>query len=215
MLLLRLFLRLLFKLLPWLILIGIGIFAWSKGTFWPFSEEKEVPDTRVIHHSVLQKVEALGKLELVKFNFQDITELTEKNNKYLGIFPAGDSRVILISHGEAVGCIDLTRLKAEDLVVSRDSLVINIPEPELCYHKLDLNKTRLYAVEQGVYYKEENEMIEKAYRKAESNIRDVALESGILEQTRKNAELFLRPILEEISGKKVYFSHEVTIEYLE
>lgn len=215
MLLLRLIFRLFLKLLPWLILIGIAVFAWSKGTFWPFSPEKEKPDVQVIHHTILQKVEALGKLELVKYTFQDITELTEENDKYLGIFPSGDSRVILISHGEAVGCIDLTKLKAGDLVINQDSLVINIPDPELCYYKLDLSKTRLYAVEEGVYYKDENKIIERAYRKAERNIKETALRSGILDQTRKNAEIFLRPILEEISGKKVYFSREVTIEYLE
>lgn len=214
MLLLRLFLRLFLKLLPWLILIVIALFAWSKGTFWPFHEEVQEPREQIMHNTILKKVEALGRLELVKYSFQDISELTEKNPKYLGLFPAGESKAVLISQGEAVGCIDLTKLRQEDLLIRNDSLVMKIPDPELCYYKLDLNKTRLYSVEKGVYYKDENKIIERAYRAAENQIKETALESGILEQTRENAALFLRPILEEISGKKVYFSHEETLRDL-
>lgn len=215
MLLLKLLLRLFLRLFPWIILVVIGIIAWSNKSLWFFGDEEEgQPKEEIIHNVVLQKVEALGKLELVKYNFQDITELTEKNKDYLGIFPSGESKAILISHGEAVGCIDLTKLKPADLMVNEDSLVIKIPEPELCYYKLDLGKTRLYAIEKGVYYKDENKIIEKAYRNAENEIRNTALKSGLLEQTRKNAEIFLRPILEEISGKKVYFTREYTMEYL-
>ena len=200
----RLLLKIVLKFLPWLLLIAILVFFISKIPGWPFSG-KEEPETAVTHTTILNKIEALGKLELVKYNFQEVTELTEKNSNFLGIFPSGDSRAVLISQGEAVGCIDLTKIRQDDIVIMGDSIFITMPEPEICYHKLNMEKTRIYSIEKGVYYKDEKKMIEKAYRLAERQIRQAALESGILEQTRENSELILLPLMEELSDKKVFF----------
>lgn len=207
----RLFLKIILKFLPWLVLIGILIFFISKIQGWPFSS-KEEPETSVTHTTILNKIEALGKLELVKYNFQEVTELTEKNSNFLGVFPSGDSKAVLISQGEAVGCIDLTKIKQDDIVIMGDSIFITMPEPEICYHKLNMEKTRIYSIEKGVYYKDEKKMIEKAYRLAERQIRQAALESGILEQTRENSELILLPLMEELSDKKVFFKRPLDRE---
>jgi hypothetical protein len=103
--------------------------------------------------------------------------------------------------------MDLNNIKLEN-----DSLLVVLPEPELCYYKLDLQNSRIYSVESAVYYKDEKEIIERAYKSAEKQIRMAALSSGILEQTRKNAEIMLRPILEQISGRKVYFYQQLPDE---
>lgn len=200
--------RLLFKLLPWVALILVLFYVFNHFK-WPF-KNKETPATIITHNTILEKVEALGKLEMVKYNFQEVTTLTEKNERYLGIFPAGDSKVILISNGEAVGCIDLTKIKAGDINFSGDSLIVYLPEPEICYYKLNLEKTKIYAVEKGVYYKKENELIERAYKLAENEIKQAALNADILNKTWENATVILQPLLEEIAGQKVYFGRHLS-----
>lgn len=203
--------RLVLKFLPWIALVFILLYFLSNIDGWPFSKKEKV-ETEITHTTILQKIEALGKLELIKYNFQEITELTEKNNNFLGIFPSGDSKAVLISQGEAVGCIDLTKIRQSDIIISEDSLVITIPEPELCYYKLNMEKTRVYSIEKGVYYKDEKQMIQKAYQLAERQIKQAALESGILDQTRKNSQLILLPFLEELTNKKVYFKRSMEVE---
>lgn len=207
----HLFLKVILKILPWLVLILLLYFLVANYTGWPFGETEE-PKTEISNTTILNKIEALGKLELVKYNFQEITELTEKNSKFLGIFPSGDSKAVLISQGEAVGCIDLTQISARNILVKGDSFIIKLPAPELCYYKLNLEKTRIYSIEKGVYYKDEREMIQKAYRVAERQIKEAALESGILKNTEENAEIILRPFLEEVTKKKVYFSKSIKQE---
>lgn len=207
----HLFLKVILKILPWLVLILLFYFLLANYTGWPFGETEE-PKTEISNTTILTKIEALGKLELVKYNFQEITELTEKNSKFLGIFPSGDSKAVLISQGEAVGCIDLTQISARDILVKGDSFIIKLPAPELCYYKLNMEKTRIYSIEKGVYYKDEREMIQKAYRVAERQIKEAALESGILEKTEENAEIILQPFLEEVTKKKVYFSRSMKQE---
>lgn len=204
--------RILLKLLLWLIVI-LGFFFIVKEV-WPF-ESETAADESITQTTILEKIEALGKLELVKYNFQEITELTQKNSRYLGIFPTGDSKAVLISHGEAVGCIDLTKIAPEDIQLAEDTLFVNIPEPEICYYKLDLARTRIYSIEKGVYYKDEKKLIEKAYKSAEKEIREAALNSGILKNTDANAEALLKPLLESLSGKKVVFKRTMVRREIE
>lgn len=207
----RLLFSIIIKFLPWLVLALVFFYFLNSYSGWPFGNTEE-PVTEINNTTILTKIEALGKLELVKYSFQEITELTEKNSNFLGIFPSGDSRAVLISQGEAVGCMDLTKISVDDFIVRGDSFFIRLPAPELCYYKLNMEKTRIYSIERGVYYKDERKMIQKAYQMAERQIKVAALESGILEETVANSETILKPFLEGVTGKKVFFTTSVPAE---
>ncbi len=114
-----------------------------------------------------------------------------------------------------MGCIDLNLIREEDLKNTEDTLFIRLPQPELCYYKLNLNNSRIYSVDKVVYYKDDKQLIEKAYKTAENQIRNAALNSGILDQTTSNAEVILKPMLEQVSGKKVVFLHQPNREIVE
>ena len=43
----------------------------------------------------------------------------------------------------------------------------------------------------------------ESYKYAEANVKEAALSSGILHQTKVNAEKVLKPMLEEITGRRV------------
>ncbi len=198
-------LRVILKLIPWIIALVLACMLWmnlyTSGVFNSSSEQ-----TTVIQNSVLQKIESLGKLELVRYNFRDITELQKKGRQdYFNIINWGeDAKMVLVSSGSAIGCIDLTRIKDEHIQVRNDTLYVQLPEPELCNHKLDMESTYIYALETGRRINRQ-EFIQEGYRMAEQKVKDAALESGILDQTAVNAELVLRPLLESVGEKPVIF----------
>ena len=99
-------------------------------------------------------------------------------------------------------------MNVEDLQVNGDTLLVQLPSPEICYFKLDLDKTRVYALETGMFTSEKS-FVEKAYKSAEDQIRDAALNSGILDQTKVSAELVLKPLLEELTGKTVILTYNI------
>lgn len=197
------FIRWLFRWLPLLIFLGVA--WWLLDTKFNWFQREEEPEATVKHETVLQEIESMGRLELVRYRFKDIVELTEKNSPYLGIFDVPDSKVALITVGEATGCIDLRKITSEDVIFQGDTILIHLPQPELCYYKLDLSKSRVYSVDKQVYFKEDSKLLEKAYKKAEEQMRTAALKSGILNQTRENAEQVLRPLLEKVSGRRIIF----------
>ncbi len=188
---------LLIRTLPWFIAIGALIWIYLQ------KESAEKEEVLYNHQTIVQQIEDLGKLELVKYNFKEITEVKKISKEYLRFFKLGpDSKIAIISVGEATGCIDLTKVKASDVHQGNDTIFINLPKPELCYYKLDMEKSRIYSLETNPMI-DKKEFIQDAYKNAEIEIREAALNSGILEKTKENAELILKPMLEKISGKVV------------
>ena len=192
-----------FKYLPWFALIAIAIWYYRNRDMFQSDEQISVSN-----EIILSEIENLGRLELVRYHFKEITELEKASKEYLKIFKLGpDSKIALISVGEAVGCIDLTKMESSDISASGDSVFIHLPDPELCYYKLDLNKTRIYSLQTNPLI-DEKAFVKKAYQNAEDEIKQAALKSGILKQTEQNARMLLKPLLEEISGKTVVFTEK-------
>ncbi len=147
------------------------------------------------HSVVLEEITAMGKLELVKYSFKDVVE-QEITRQWLP-----NPKAALIVQGEAIGCIDLTLLHPTDIQVAGDTLIVHLPEPELCVFKIDHNRSKVYNTEYA--FMDESRLIEQAYRQAEEKIKESALETGILDQARENALKVLTPILSKSSGKPV------------
>jgi hypothetical protein len=203
--------------IPWILLL-IVLLLWSLGIKLPsFNKEVvELQNTTLI----LERIEELGKLELVKFNFKEIYDYQAISEGKINSSTAfrtydfnPDLKIALIASGEAVGCIDLRNMDLNNIEIEKDTLFFKIPPPELCYHKLDLENSRVYDFERSGFWSnifpdddEVTRAVDNAYREAEDQIRISALESGILEQTALNGEKVLRPILEKISGKVVVFT---------
>lgn len=179
-------------------LVVFSIFIWEKIRKFNLFAIKDVQTT---HNMVLKEMATLGKLELSKFAFRDVVE-QELVRDFLP-----NPKAILIVQGEAIGCIDLTKIKESDLATNGDTLVVHLPDPELCSFKIDHQKTKIHSSEYA--FMNEQLLYNEAYRRAETQIRQSALDMGILEQTEKNAHLVLKPILENISGKKIVLQFEM------
>lgn len=200
-------LKILFWLFPWVFLAICGYLVWNNWSNIHFLPQSQTSET-VIQNLVLERMEEMGKLELTKYHFQEITEIQKVGRDFYNLFKLeGDSKAVLISNGEAVGCLDLTKMEIKDLQVEGDSLLVQLPAPEICYFKLNLDKTRVYALETGIFTSEKS-FVERAYKNAESQIKESALNSGILDQTKESAELILKPLLEQLTGKKVVLVYD-------
>ena len=146
---------------------------------------------------VLKEITALGKLELVNYTFKDIVE-HEQVNTFLP-----NANAVLIVEGEATGCIDLTKITMANITTNGDSVTVQLPKPELCGWKINHERSRVY--DTRFSFLSESQLVSDAYRKAERQVKQSALDGGILNQTNRNANQMLRPLLERISGKKVGF----------
>lgn len=180
-----------------LVAMVLGALAWDQTKGWfQFKGEKSTS-----HQAVLKEVEALGKLELVKYNFKDVVE-HEVKYKWVP-----NSKVILMISGEAVGCIDLQKIKSQNITEKGDTIYIKMPDPEICYFKVNHQESKVYDTK-FTYFNDAN-LVDEAYKAAEKEIQNMAIRNNILAQTKTNADKILKPTLEQITKKKVVLTYDV------
>ncbi|AYA38244.1 DUF4230 domain-containing protein [Hymenobacter oligotrophus] len=193
------------RLLPLLFLVALGWFLWRKVA--PSLRDlnslvEPEPRVTVTHNTVLEKIEGMGKLELVRYRFKDVVEYRKSTYRFLP-----DAKVALIVAGEAIGCVDLRKVGALDVVFEGDSLVrVALPAPELCTWRIDHSQSRVYDTENALL--QDAALVDEGYKYAEQNVRRAALQSGILAQTQQNAEQILRPMLETLTGRRVVLTQQ-------
>lgn len=185
----------LIRLALWVIVLAGFLAIWEQVRAASWLSRFTRQPNQTTHSVVLERVVALGKLELVRYTFKDIVEHEQANL----LLP--NSRAVLIVEGEAVGCIDLTKLRPADVVTEGDSLLVRLPAPELCTWKINHERSRVY--DTNYTFLNEAQLVSDAYRQAERQVRASAMQSGILDQTRRNAVTLLQPILAQLTGKPV------------
>ncbi|MFD1873496.1 DUF4230 domain-containing protein [Hymenobacter bucti] len=201
--------RLLRRLLPLVLLVALGVFLWRKigstlASLNPLAARE--PQVTVTHNTVLTQVEALGRLELVRYRFKDVVEY-KKSSKY-PFLP--DAKAALIVGGEAVGCLDLRKIKPQDVSFEGDSVVrVLLPAPELCSFQVNHDQSRVFSTENGFF--QDAALVDEAYRYAEAQVRRSALQSGILAETQRNAEQILVPMLRTLTGRRVIIGQRLVV----
>jgi hypothetical protein len=175
-----------------LVITGFLIFL-----FFYIKHEFNTTRTEVTEDAMVTRVIAMGKLELVKYAMKDVVEKKELHT----ILP--DAKVLFVAVGEVTACIDLTKVKRSDVSQGKDTVSIILPQPEICYVKLDHQKSRVYDVS-GVWFPDKaRTMVEDVYKLAEKKMLTTATEMNLLGKARENAGLIFKPFLENVSGKKV------------
>ena len=184
--------RILFILVSTIIITGFLVFL-----FFYIKHQFSVSRIEITDTGLVQKITSMGKLELVKYEMKDIIEQKEVHP----ILP--DSRVLLLAVGEVTACIDLTKVKRSDITQGKDSVTVFLPAPEICYAKLDHDKSKVYDIKGVMFEDGAKDMVEGVYKVAEKRILDDANQMNVLGMARQNAQLIFKPLLEGVSGKTV------------
>ncbi|MCZ8286081.1 MAG: DUF4230 domain-containing protein, partial [Bacteroidia bacterium] len=178
---------------PYLVVIVLTlIIAWF--LFRPKEDSTKITET---NDMAVTKIQAIGRIELVKLTIKDVLEYNIERD-YLP-----DSKVLLVVSGEMAGCIDLAKIRKDQISVKDSVVRIVLPKPEMCYYKIDQQKTRIYNA--TTYFLLDNEALitQLAYRRAENYFRSDSLNQIVYKETEANVQTMLRPLLESITQKRV------------
>jgi hypothetical protein len=177
-----------------LVTIGFLVFL-----FFYMKHQFNAVRTEVSEDVMVEKITSMGKLELVKYSMKDVLEKKQVHT----LLP--DERVLFVAVGEVTACIDLTKVRKQD--ITRDSLnnvvTVVLPQPEICYAKLDHQRSKVYDVSGVILPSTTKAMVEDIYKLAEKRLLDNARGMNITGKARENAQVIFKPLLEGVSGKKV------------
>lgn len=157
-----------------------------------------IPDPVTIIH----EVRSLARLETIHYSVEKIitAEVGQDELKFL----FGD-KLLFVAHGYVIAGIDLQKMETKDMVFKDGALQVTLPETEIFVATLDNDLSYVYDRETGLFRRNDIELETKARQAAEAAIQAAALEDGILEQARTNAENYLSRLLSSLGYHQVLF----------
>lgn len=154
--------------------------------------------------TVVRQIRGLQRLETVSYTMDKIVS-GERENPILPQILAGD-RLLLVVHGEAIAGVDLAKLKPGDVTVSGDSVRVHLPPAEIFTTSLDNAKTRVYSRDTGLFSSPDPNLEGEVRAEAERQLRNAALDDGILKTADANARQTVTNILKGLGFVNVEVS---------
>ncbi len=155
--------------------------------------------------TVINQVQALARLETIQYTVEKVVT-AEQNQGALG-FLLGD-RLLFVAHGVVIAGIDMQKIMPQDMWLENGVLYVRLPAPEVFVATLDNEKSYVYDRETGLLSKGVKDLETLARQRAEQEILKAALEDGILQRARENAEVYLLRFFMSLGYKSVVFVKE-------
>lgn len=135
--------------------------------------------------TIVMQIRRLARLESVSYTMDKMVS-GDREGRLLPAFLTGD-RVLLEVHGEAVAGVDLSQLSPDAVHVSGRSVQIYLPPAQIFTVALDNARTHVYARQTGLFVPVDPSLEGDVRAQAAENLRQSALEAGILATAHQNA----------------------------
>lgn len=146
--------------------------------------------------TVIKELRSLSRLETASFTIEKVIDAGTSGNAFQQ-FLYGD-QILLIAHGQIIAGIDLSKLGDNDVSISKQTIKLKLPAPEILVTTLDNGQTRVYDRRQGLLSKGDKNLESNARRVAVDTITDAACKGNILQNAGDNAKKQLTAFLKAL-----------------
>lgn len=152
--------------------------------------------------TVILQVRALSRLESVQYTVEKV--VTAQSGQGGALAPLLGDKLLFVAHGRVLAGVDLGKLGPNDVRVDDNGAVtIILPAAEIFETVLDNNKSFVYDRTTGLFTKGDPNLETLARQVAEREIRNGALEDGILRRAQTNAESIITSLLYSLKFTQV------------
>lgn len=143
--------------------------------------------------AIVTEITRLNQLVTIKYSIQRVVGMREPK------VPFGEESILLMVQGEALAGIDLSKLKPGDVAYNGPhSVVITLPRARLINVFLDEKQTKVWDRQitwWTPWIPPDPDLEHKARMQALDDVRNAALQMGILNQAQTSAESSIRDLL--------------------
>lgn len=167
----------------------------------PFSETRvelvPTPD-------VIVAVRSLGRLETESYHLERVVDLTDHQTQLFGLVKAKDA-ILLVAVGDVVAGVDLEQVAPSDVDTdwTRRSVTLRLPPPSVFSAKLDEQATRVYSRTTDLVAARHEDLETRARAEAARSMEAAAVEHGLLDRARRDAERALTGLLKSVGFSEV------------
>jgi len=154
--------------------------------------------------TVVLAVRDLSRLESESYHVEKVVELTDAQSKLFGLVEAKDA-ILLVAVGDVVAGVDLSNLSDADVRAddATHSVRVTLPAPEVFSASLDEAQTHVYERRTDVLASRNEKLEGLARSEAEKQMRQAAVDEGILARAKANAERTVRGLLRSLGFTNV------------
>jgi len=218
------------NILPWVLVIGVLVIlivagAAVVGGVWsiqrttqravqPVSDmtsELSTQVAKILHPTptvipdpvtIINQIRPLARLETIQYTVEKVITAEVGQDGLASLF--GD-KLLFVGHGYVTAGIDLQDIGSKDFVVEDGAIRVRLPAAEIFEATLDNNKSYVYNRETGLLTHGDINLETTARQAAEKQIRQAALDDGILAQAQANAETYMLSLLNKLGYSQVTF----------
>ena len=217
------------NLLPWILVIGVLVIliAAAAGVVLTIqrttqqavqpvrdmTSELGTQVARILHPTptilpdpitIINQIRPLARLETIQYTVEKVITAEVGQG---ALAPLLGDRLLFVGHGYVTAGIDLEKLRSPDLVLEGGVVNVRLPQSEVFDATLDNDKSYVYDRDTGLLTHGDINLETLARQAAEDQIRQAALDDGILTQAQSNAESFIRSLLNKLGFSQVNFIH--------
>jgi hypothetical protein len=161
-------------------------------------------ETTVDLGAVLLRVRELNRLETASMRIMTVSRVSQ-SYQFVPDSLSGDT-ISFLAVGDVVAGVDLSTLRESDIRRGEgDSVTIRLPPPQILVSRIDNRESHVLNRKTGFLRKSDPDMEGRLRSHAESAIRNVAMQRGILPMAATNAESRLAGLLRSLGFKNVRF----------
>ena len=152
----------------------------------------------------INEVRALARLETIQYSISQVVSAETNQQSPVYAFAFG-SKVLVQIHGSVIAGIDMEKLQPGDMRFQDSVLYVRLPPAEILAITLDEDQTEVYTVQEGIFVDIDPNLVLDILGVGKDKIVSVALDDGILQQAKRNAEAYLLRFFSALGYKSVIF----------
>jgi Protein of unknown function (DUF4230) len=153
--------------------------------------------------TIINQIRPLARLETIQYTVEKVITAEVGQG---ALAPLLGDRLLFVGHGYVTAGIDLQQLSSHDLVLEDGVVKVQLPAAEIFVATLDNDKSYVYDRDTGLLTHGDINLETLARQAAEDQIKQAALDDGILTQAQANAESLIRSLLNRLGYLQVTFT---------
>lgn len=148
---------------------------------------------------VLLAVKSLARLETQSYHLERVVDLTDHEMHVFGLLKVKDA-ILLVAVGDVIAGVDLEHVAAGDVDTdwTHRRVVMRLPPPSVFSATLDEKATRVYSRSTDLLAARHEDLEDRARAEAVKSMEKAAVDQGILDHARRDAERALTALLRSI-----------------
>ena len=154
--------------------------------------------------SVVTAVRDLARLETAAFHMERVIDRRRRSQARFGLLELEDA-LLLVAAADVTAGVDLTRMQDGDVVIdrARGEAFLTLPAPEVFGARLDNARTYVHTRDTDVFAARAGTLETRVRREAEAELRQAALDAGLLARARDNARSALTTLVRALGYARV------------